>query len=184
MNRSIPSPTHDSNSPNDEACCSRPGADVVGHRRHMRDPMSCALDSVQGAAAASRRRRPVTCSRCSGTGDRNQELRMRFALVQGTPTIHELAVRRAGGTCWGVMAADAIPDYRVVSGLRRMSNQQMAPLRGPRGRAHQRDRRQYRWDPFWDAPLDLSAAVRPRRQPAAGSRRRQSAGPAAESRRR
>src|SRR5262245_48532028 len=60
------------------------------------------------------------------SGDRNQELRMRFSLVSGTPTIEELAARKRTGA-WGVLAAHVTPDFRVVSGLRRMSNQQMSP---------------------------------------------------------
>ena len=90
------------------------------------------------------------------TGDRSQELRMRFALEQGTPTIQELAVRRAGGA-WGVLASNAVSDYRVASGLRRMSNQQIAPLRGLGVELTSEVVDKFRWDPFWDAPLDLSA---------------------------
>ena len=33
-------------------------------------------------------------------GDRNQELRLRFVIDDGTPTIQELAVRKKGGA-WG-----------------------------------------------------------------------------------
>src|SRR5579864_4728650 len=62
-------------------------------------------------------------------GDHNQELRLRFAVASGTPTIQELAVRHASGR-WGTLASNVTPDFRVMSGLRRMSNQQMAPLRG------------------------------------------------------
>ena len=34
----------------------------------------------------------------SWAGDRGQRLRVRLAVVDGTPTIRELAVRKAGGT--------------------------------------------------------------------------------------
>ncbi len=123
------------------------------------DPMSCALDSVKAQPG-------LTVSQAGDVltvqwdGDRNQQLRMQFALRQGTPTIHELAVRRAGGTGgWGVVAADAIPEYRITSGLRRMSNQQMAPLRGLGVELTNEIVDLYRWDPFWDAPLDVGAAA-------------------------
>ena len=90
------------------------------------------------------------------SGDRNQDLRMRFAIASGTPTIEELAVRKRGGT-WNVLAANVTPDFRVISGLRRMSNQQMAPLRGLGVELTPEIVDKYRWEPFWDAPLDLSA---------------------------
>ena len=54
-------------------------------------------------------------------GDRNQELRLQLAIIGGTPTIQELAVRRKGGM-WVTLAANATPDFRVVSGLRRITN--------------------------------------------------------------
>jgi len=90
------------------------------------------------------------------SGDRNQELRMRFGVAAGTPTIEELAVRRRGGA-WNVLASNVTPDFRVVSGLRRMSNQQMAPLRGLGVELNSEIVDRYRWEPFWDAPLDLAA---------------------------
>jgi hypothetical protein len=89
------------------------------------------------------------------SGDRNQDLRMRFAIAGGTPTIEELAVRRRGGA-WSVLASNVTPDFRVVSGLRRMSNQQMAPLRGLGVELNSEIVDRYRWEPFWDAPLDLA----------------------------
>ena len=43
-------------------------------------------------------------------GENNQELRARFAIDSGTPTVRELAVRKAGGQ-WGHGRAE--PDARV-----------------------------------------------------------------------
>ena len=118
------------------------------------DPMSCALDAykAQPGLAASQANDVLTLQ---WAGDRNQELRLRFVLVSGTPTIQELAIRKARGS-WGVVAANVVPDYRVMSGLRRMSNQQMQPLRGLGVELTSEIVDKYRWDPFWDAPLDLS----------------------------
>jgi hypothetical protein len=119
------------------------------------DPMSCAMDGYksQPGLTALQAKDALTIQ---WAGDRNQELRMRFALVNGAPTIQELAVRRAAGA-WGVVAANATPDYRVTTGLRRMSNQQMAPLQGLGVQLTDQIVDLYRWDPFWDAPLDMSA---------------------------
>src|SRR5215510_4705001 len=44
-------------------------------------------------------------------GDRNQELRLRFSINNGTPTMQELAVRRKGAT-WGVVASAVTPEFR------------------------------------------------------------------------
>ena len=118
------------------------------------DPLSCSLDGYKAQAG-------LTASQASDvltlqwTGDRNQELRLQFALMNGTPTIKELAVRKTRGS-WSVVATNAVSDYRVVSGLRRMSNQQMQPLRGLGVELTNEIVDTYRWDPFWDAPLDLA----------------------------
>ncbi|MGC4081458.1 MAG: hypothetical protein QM736_04910 [Vicinamibacterales bacterium] len=121
------------------------------------DPMACAMDTykAQTGLTATMAADVLTVQ---WAGDRNQELRMRFALEQATPTIQELAARRAGGT-WGTIATRVTPDYRVTTGLRRMSNQQMQPLRGLGVALTDRIVDTFRWDPFWDAPLDLSAAA-------------------------
>src|SRR6185295_10019887 len=85
-------------------------------------------------------------------GDRNQEVRLRFTVESGTPTIRELAVRREG-SAWVVLAASATPEFRVVSGMRRMSNQQMQPLRGLNVPITAEIVDRHKWDVFWDAPL-------------------------------
>jgi len=118
------------------------------------DPLTCSLTGYKAAAglvaAAADNMLTVTWD-----GDRNQEVRLRFSVERGTPTIQELAVRRKGGQ-WSTLASNAVPDYRVVSGLRRMSNQQISPLRGLGVELTPDIVDKYRWDPFWDAPLDLS----------------------------
>ncbi len=88
-------------------------------------------------------------------GDRNQQLRLRFGITSGTPTIQELAVRRNAGP-WVTLAANVTPEFRVVSGTRRVSNQQLSPLRGLGVELTPAIIDKYRWEPFWDAPLDLS----------------------------
>lgn len=121
------------------------------------DPMVCTLDgyTAQAGLTAVQANNALTLQ---WAGDRGQELRMRFTLERGTPTIQELAVRK-GGAEWGVVAANATPDYRVTTGLRRMSNQQMAPLRGLGVTLSDQIVDTYRWDPFWDAPLELGPAA-------------------------
>ena len=118
------------------------------------DPLTCDLTGYKAAAelTANLTNNALTVA---WIGDRGQELRMRFAVVAGTPTIEELAVRKRGGA-WSTLAANVTPDFRVISGLRRMSNQQMAPLRGLGVELTPEIVDKYRWEPFWDAPLDVS----------------------------
>src|SRR5689334_8351876 len=56
-------------------------------------------------------------------GDAGSELRARFAIVDGQPTVTDLAVRSGTGA-WSTLGANLVPEYRVVTGVRRMSNQQ------------------------------------------------------------
>src|SRR5262245_4252189 len=118
------------------------------------DPLTCDLAQYRAAPdlTATVANSALTIA---WTGDRNQDLRMRFAVTGGTPTIEELAIRKRGAS-WNVLAANVTPDFRVVSGLRRMSNQQMAPLRGLGVELTSEIVDRYRWEPFWDAPLDLA----------------------------
>ena len=60
-------------------------------------------------------------------GDKNQELRLRFAINGGTPTIQELAVRRKGGS-WAPLATNVTPEFRVVTARRRMEGGNLGSL--------------------------------------------------------
>ena len=87
-------------------------------------------------------------------GENNQELRARFAIEGGTPTVRELAVRRAGGQ-WAAVGQNLTPEYHVVSGIRRMSVQQAEPLVGAGVELTPAVVEKNRWYAFWDAPLVL-----------------------------
>ena len=90
------------------------------------DPLVCTLSGYKAApgltAAVADNVLTLTWD-----GDRTQEVRLRLGVDGGAPTMRELAVRRKGGA-WAVLAANAAPEFRVVAGMRRMSNQQMQPL--------------------------------------------------------
>jgi hypothetical protein len=119
------------------------------------DPMACNLGTYKAAPGLSATMAADALT-VAWSGDHNQELRLRFGIVGGVPTIQELAVKRGSGS-WGVLATNATPDFRVISGLRRMSNQQMSPLRGLGVELTPQIVDRFRWEPFWDAPLDLGA---------------------------
>ena len=87
-------------------------------------------------------------------GDKGQEVRLRFGINGGAPTIQELAVKRSGAS-WAILASNATPDFRVASGLRRVTDQQLDPLRKLNVEITQEIIDKYKWDAFWDAPLNL-----------------------------
>jgi len=91
------------------------------------------------------------------TGEKGAELRMRFALEGGTPVIREIAVRPQGAA-WKTVATTLTPEYRVVSGLRRATQQQTEPL-DKLGIALTSDViNKIKWDAFWDAPLYIEGS--------------------------
>ena len=61
-------------------------------------------------------------------GDRGRQLRALFTIRDGQPVVAELAVRNATGA-WAVLARDLTPEFEVTSGRRRISEQQLEPLR-------------------------------------------------------
>jgi len=91
-------------------------------------------------------------------GERDEQLRLRLAIAQGTPTIVEIAVRSKGGQ-WNVLGANLTPEYRIVAGLRRITNQQLVPLRELNVPLTSEIVDKYKWEAFWDAPMDMSAPV-------------------------
>ncbi len=77
-------------------------------------------------------------------GEKGQELLAGFAVVDGTPTVRELAARRKGGA-WGTVGRDLVPEFTLTTGVRRTGH----------GLSYEN-----RWDVFWDAPLNSAKEVR------------------------
>ena len=95
-------------------------------------------------------------------GAANQEVRLRFALDVGAPVIRELAVRKKGGE-WAALATNVTPVFDIVSGLRRMSQQQMEPLESMGVKITPEIIDARKWDAFWDAPLHIPGTPPPGR---------------------
>jgi hypothetical protein len=91
-------------------------------------------------------------------GDRDVPLRMSLAVDRGQPVVRELA---AGGR---TLAKDLSPEFAVTSGRRRMSEQQMAPLRELGITITPEVLEREKWYAFWDAPL-LVPGLEPGRTP-------------------
>ena len=77
-------------------------------------------------------------------GEREQKCVVRFTVLDGVPTVRELAVRNKSGD-WVTLGRDLVPEFGVTTGLRRSGH----------GLAEE-----YRWDVFWDAPLNHPEEVR------------------------
>jgi hypothetical protein len=90
-------------------------------------------------------------------GARGQELRAAFSIRAGQPTIAELAVRKSGAS-WTSLGRNLIPEYEVTSGKRRLSEQQMAPLRALGIKLTPEVIEREKWNAFWDAPLMVPGA--------------------------
>jgi hypothetical protein len=117
------------------------------------DPLACSLAGYTAAPGLSAAVAGDTLA-VTWDGARGQELRMRFGIDRGTPTIRDLAIRRKGAA-WAMLASNVTPEFRVVSGKRRMSNQQMQPLRALGVEITPAVVDAERWEAFWDAPLDI-----------------------------
>ena len=116
------------------------------------DPLTCNLSDYRPApgltATGANDALTVTWD-----GDSGQQVRLRMTVMSGVPTIAELAVRPQRGD-WKVVATGVTPDYRVVSGVRRVTEQQLQPLRGLKVELTKELIDSIKWDAFWDAPLN------------------------------
>jgi hypothetical protein len=99
------------------------------------------------------------------SGQDGAELRARYAIDRGQPEIRDLSIRKASGP-WMVLGRRLVPEYRVTSGVRRMTEQQAQPLRGAGVELTPDVIAKNRWYAFWDAPLLMPASPEMReRQP-------------------
>lgn len=92
------------------------------------DPLRCDLPASADRVAGLVAEAAGDVLTLSWEGEPGQLVRLRLAIEQGAPTIHEIAVRaRSGG--WRTVVGRATPEFRIAAGFRRISNQQLQPLR-------------------------------------------------------
>ena len=115
--------------------------------------VSCDLGSYDAASGITASN-TATGPQLLWNGTDDQQLQMQLAIVGGEPIIQSLQLRDGAGA-WLALLTDARIEFDIVEGFRRISNQQLEPLRdlGVELTADVVDR--YKWDVFWDAPLDL-----------------------------
>lgn len=81
------------------------------------------------------------------------DLRLDLAVENRQPVVRGLATRRAGGA-WVGLGRNLAPEFRVTSGVRRMSMQQVDPLVKELGvQVTPEVVEREKWSVFWDAPL-------------------------------
>ncbi|RPI52411.1 MAG: hypothetical protein EHM55_16580, partial [Acidobacteria bacterium] len=90
----------------------------------------------------------------SWNGQGTSQLRARFAIDNGTPTIRDLSVRRGAGE-WAILGQNLTPEYQVATGIRRMSNDQANAFSSLGIDVTQEVIDKYRWYAFWDAPFSI-----------------------------
>src|SRR5690349_12136261 len=61
-------------------------------------------------------------------GERREQLRAVLTVRDGQPVVQELAARKEGGN-WIALGGNLSPEFEITSGVRRLSEQQMQPLR-------------------------------------------------------
>jgi hypothetical protein len=117
------------------------------------DAIGCNLSGYHAAAGltASATDRELTIA---WDGNHDQMLRMRLGIEDGNPIIEELALQHKNGP-WVTLMSHATPEFSVVSGLRRMTNQQLDPLAGIGVKITPEVLERYKWEAFWDAPLNI-----------------------------
>ena len=93
--------------------------------------------------------------RLTWDGDGNQQVRLDLAIREGTPAIGAIAIKRDRTAQWVTLARNLEPDFRVASGVRRITNQQLNPLRQLGVEITPEVVDEEKWTAFWDAPLDI-----------------------------
>src|SRR6266498_3323626 len=88
----------------------------------------------------------------SWAGQNGADLRARYAIDSGQPVVRDLAVKKAGGQ-WTTLGRNLAPEYHVVTGIRRMADDQANPLKAAGIELTEEVINKNRWYAFWDAPL-------------------------------
>ena len=138
------------------------GAMLAAPTVALADPVTCDIAGFKAGGPVTAHAAPDRVDlNWPGAGDRPVTLRL--SLVDGAPVIDELTVDGV------TVARDARVEYRLVTGLRRMSRQQMAPLQALGVPIDAAEVAEHKWDAFWDAPLDLATPAEADRRLAANA---------------
>ncbi|MEO8678734.1 MAG: hypothetical protein ABI665_06795 [Vicinamibacterales bacterium] len=117
------------------------------------DSLTCNLSQYKAAPGLTAAMEKDTLV-VSWSGQNGAGLRARYGVEGGQPVIRELSVMKAAGQ-WVTLGKNLTPEYQVVTGVRRMGNDQAGPLRAAGIELTQEVIDKNRWYAFWDAPLVL-----------------------------
>jgi hypothetical protein len=119
----------------------------------LADSLTCDLSQVKAStgltAAIDQDTLAVTWAGQNGTA-----LRARYAIASGKPVVRDISVQKPGGQ-WAMLGQNLTPEFRVTSGIRRLSTQQADPLKAAGVALTPEVIAKNRWYAFWDAPLVL-----------------------------
>ena len=87
-------------------------------------------------------------------GEGGSELRATLAIEHGRPVVRDLAARSAAGE-WKLLGSGLAPEFHITAGRRRISNQQLNPLRALGVDLTDEVIEKEKWKVFWDAPLEI-----------------------------
>jgi hypothetical protein len=90
----------------------------------------------------------------SWNGQGTSQLRARFAIDGGTPTVRDLSLRR-GSDEWAILGQNLTPEYQVTTGIRRMSDDLANAFASLGIDVTQEVIDKNRWYAFWDAPFSI-----------------------------
>ena len=99
-------------------------------------------------------------------GDRETEIRAQYGIDAGQPVVRDLSIRKSNAQ-WTTLGENLTPEYRIVTGVRRMSTQQADPLRAAGIDLTPEVIAKNRWYAFWDAPLFIPPPPAPGRSQSA-----------------
>jgi hypothetical protein len=91
-------------------------------------------------------------------GAPGQQLRAAFLVRDGQPVIAELLAHKAAGP-WISLGKNLSPEFQVTTGKRRLSQQQIDPLRKLGIQLTPEVVEREKWNAFWDAPLIVPGAA-------------------------
>jgi hypothetical protein len=85
-------------------------------------------------------------------GERREQLRALFTIQNGQPVVQELAARKEGRS-WIALGQNLTPEFQITTGKRRLSMQQVSPLKELGVSLTPEVIEREKWNAFWDAPL-------------------------------
>ena len=116
-------------------------------------PLNCNLSEYKGSTGLTSAVEGNVLT-VSWNGQGTSQLRARFAIDGGTPTIRDLSVRRGSGE-WAVLGQNLTPEYQVTTARRRMSNDQANAFASLGIDVTPELLEKHKWYAFWDAPLSV-----------------------------